>query len=168
MSDSNPVVSDTVLCQLQIALNLSRTPYLGYKTFLLDTSIRIQTFNYDCNYLVSIAILTSILEGNTAVYNLNLSRTPCLGYKTFLLDTSIRIQTFNYDCNYLVLIAISTSIMQGNIAVYNNFLDYYICKIISIIFVISNVAEIFHLKQNLTRKCIEMVPTFKYAILILQ
>ena len=48
MSDSNPVVFDTVLCWLQIVLNLSRTPCLGYKTFLLDTSIQIQTFNYDC------------------------------------------------------------------------------------------------------------------------
>ena len=115
MSDSNPVVLDTVLCQLQIALNLSRTPCLGYKTFLLDTSIRIQTFNYDCNYLVSIAISTSITEGNTAVYN--------------------------------------------------NFLDYYICKIVSVIFIISNVVEIFHCKQNLTRKCIETIPTFKYTIL---
>ena len=118
MSDSNPVVLDTVLCWLQIALNLSRTPCLGYKTFLLDTSIRIQTFNYDCNYLVSIAISISITEGNTAVYN--------------------------------------------------NFLDYYIRKIISIIFVISNAAEIFHHKQNLMRKCIEAIPAFKYTILILQ
>ena len=118
MSDSNPVVSDTVLCKLQIALNLSRT--------------------------------------------------PCLGYKTFLLDTSIRIQTFNYNCNYLVLIAILTSIMEGNTAVYNNFLDYYIHKIVSVIFVISNAAETFHHKQNLTRKCVETIPTFKYAILIPQ
>ena len=58
MSDSNPVVSDTVLCWLQIALNLSRTPCLEYKTFLLDTSIQIQTFNYDCNYLVLTALST--------------------------------------------------------------------------------------------------------------
>ena len=94
MSDSNPVVSDTVLCQLQIALNLSRTPCLGYKTFLLVTSIWIQTFIYDCNYLVLTTMLTSITEGNTAVYN--------------------------------------------------NFLDYYIHKIVSLIFVFSNVAEIFH------------------------
>ena len=58
--------------------------------------------------------------------------------------------------------------MEGNTAVYNNFLDYYIRKIVSVIFVISNVAEIAHCKQNLMRKCIETVPTFKYAILILQ
>ena len=118
MSDSNPVVLDTVLCWLQIALNLSRT--------------------------------------------------PCLGYKTFLLDTNIWIQTFNYDCNYLVWIALSTSITERNTAVYNNFLDYYICKIVSVIFVISNVAEIFHHKQNLVRKCVETIPAFKYAILIPQ
>ena len=93
MSDSNPVVLDTVLCWLQITLNLSRTPCLGYKTFLLDTNIRIQTFNYDCNYLISTTILTSIMEGNTVVYN--------------------------------------------------NFLDYYIHKIVCVIFVISNVEEIF-------------------------
>ena len=74
MLDSNPIFLDTVLCQLQITLNLSRTHCIGYKTFFIvykhsDTNIRIQTFYHDCNYLVSTTIATSITEGNTAVYN---------------------------------------------------------------------------------------------------